>query len=184
MLKYSLVIVAWLAVLPFADAEVKLPAIFGDHMVLQQGVALPVWGWAEAGERVTVSFAGRSAGAVADGEGKWRVELPPVEAGGQGRTLTVTGKNTITLQDVLVGEVWLAAGQSNMELGIQSADGGAAAVERANDPQLRMFFIPWAASLTVKDDFVRGRNALDGKWVVCTPENMKANWAWHGFSAV
>jgi len=96
-------------------ADVRLPQIFGDHMVLQRGMPVPVWGWADPGEQVTVSFGGQTAATVAGADGTWRVRLDPMEASAQGRALTVAGNNTLTVGDVLVGEVWLLGGQSNME---------------------------------------------------------------------
>src|SRR5471032_3357650 len=92
-------------------ADVKLPAIFGDHMVLQQEAKLPVWGWADPGEKIIVTFGAAKAETTAGADGKWRADLPAVPAGTPPGTLVVAGKNTITLSDVLVGEVWLCSGQ-------------------------------------------------------------------------
>ena len=92
------------------QADVKLPAIFGDHMVLQQGIKLPVWGTAEPGEKVTVQVGDETAKATADPQGKWRVDLAPFSAGANPLTVTVTGKNSVTFSDVLVGEVWALFG--------------------------------------------------------------------------
>src|SRR5262245_57239303 len=97
-----------------AAAEVKLPALVSDHMVLQAGVSAPIWGWAEAGEEVTVSIAGKSVSARTGADGKWKVALPPLAAGGP-HTLVVQGKDKkVPVEDVLVGEVWFGSGQSNM----------------------------------------------------------------------
>ena len=98
-----------------AQAEVRLPNIITDRMVLQRDMPVPVWGWADPGERVTVTFAGQSTAATAGADGKWMVRLSPMAASAEGRELVVAGKNTRTLTDVLVGEVWLLGGQSNME---------------------------------------------------------------------
>src|SRR5262249_43060807 len=101
-----------------ARAEVKVPAAFGDHMVLQQGVAVPVWGTAAPGEQVTVKFRGQEVQATAGKDGKWQVKLEAMKATPKqkGTELVVAGaKNSVTFQDVLVGEVWLCSGQSNME---------------------------------------------------------------------
>lgn len=103
-----------LALAPAARAEVRLHTLFSNHMVLQRDEAVPVWGWAEPGEEVTVEINGRTASGTADGDGKWQVELAAMEAGGP-YTLTVTGTNTLTVEDVLVGEVWVCIGQSNMQ---------------------------------------------------------------------
>ena len=94
-----------LAACPLLEADVKMPAIFGDHMVLQQGTELPVWGTADAGEKVTVQIGTESAVATAGTDGKWMVRLPPLPNGTPPATMTVTGKNTLTFSDVLVGDV-------------------------------------------------------------------------------
>ncbi len=96
-------------------AAVLLPKVIDSHMVLQRGVAAPIWGWADAGEQVTVEFAGQVKTATPNAGGKWMVRLDPLEASSEPRVMTIRGSNEITLEDVLVGEVWLASGQSNME---------------------------------------------------------------------
>src|SRR6478672_656646 len=100
-----------LSLAAFSRADVKLPAIFGDHMVVQRGMKVPVWGSADAGEKVTVKAIQQEQSATADDKGQWRVTLDPI-ASDQPITITVSGKNSITLNDVLVGEVWLCSGQS------------------------------------------------------------------------
>ena len=117
-------------------AEVSLPAIFSDHMVLQSDVAVPVWGWAEAGEQVTVSIAGQSKSATADASGAWSLKLDPLKAG-DALTLTVKGKNSITVQDVVVGEVWLCSGQSNMAMTVNRAKNFDAEKAAATLPLIR-----------------------------------------------
>src|SRR5271154_2927141 len=127
-----------------SPADVRLPAIFGSHMVLQQDIKIPVWGWADAGEAVTVTLGDHTAKTTADANGKWRVDLDPVAAATTPLALTVTGKNALKFEDVLVGDVWVCSGQSNMEfdLGGNHSFGGASnaatAVPAANDPQLRL----------------------------------------------
>jgi sialate O-acetylesterase len=121
-----------------ARADVRLPGIFGDHMVLQQEATLPVWGWASPQEKVTVTFGNEKAETTAGPDGKWRIDLPALPAGTPAGTLTVAGTNTITLNDVLVGEVWLCSGQSNMELPLTKTDDAAVAAAQANDHQLRL----------------------------------------------
>src|SRR5215470_12154470 len=98
-----------------AWADVQLPSVLGSHMVLQRDKPLPVWGWADPGEEVKVEFAGKEAVTKADAKGNWRVTLPAQKANATGQRLTVTGKNKVELEDVLVGEVWVGSGQSNME---------------------------------------------------------------------
>src|ERR1700733_1787817 len=102
-----------------ARADVKLPAIFADHMVLQQGMPVPVWGTADAGEEVTVAFGEQKQTARADEKGHWQVKLSSLAVNARSAELVVAGKNKISLTDILVGEVWICSGQSNMEMGIQ-----------------------------------------------------------------
>ena len=159
-----------------ARADVHLPAIFGDHMVLEEGIKLPVWGTADAGEKVTVTLGGGKAGsATADADGKWRVDLDPVASSDKGVTLTVAGaKNTVKFEDVLVGDVWVCSGQSNMEFdlagnlapyrGFGGASNAAAAVAAANDPQLRLYVVAKKVALDPESDCV-------GHWRLCTPDS-------------
>lgn len=95
---------------PLARADVRLPAVISDHMVLQTGKPVPVWGWANPAEKVAVSFAGQSVSTEADASGQWRVTLKALDVNSKSNVLTVTGKNTLTVSDVLVGEAWLCSG--------------------------------------------------------------------------
>ncbi len=117
-----------------ARAEVRVAKIFSDHMVLQRDRPAPVWGWAAPGQAVTVAFAGQTKRATADVQGRWRVTLDPLSANSTGRDLTVAAEGAtpqrVTVQDVLVGEVWFTAGQSNMMLGLGGATGGADGLKR------------------------------------------------------
>lgn len=146
MMIFRLLILASIALV--ARADVSLPAIFGDHMVLQRDRAVPVWGSAEPGEQVTVDFAGRGGIVTADASGRWRVNLGPLPASAEPRVLTVRGRNTLTCSDVLVGEVWFLSGQSNMEkpLGPRSGqkptDNYEEELARAACPTLRLFQVP------------------------------------------
>ena len=134
-----------------ASADVRLPRIFGDHMVLQRGIKLPVWGWAEAGEKITLTLKGKdlnvTAEVAADGSGQWKIDLPVLEAGGP-YVMTVTGNNSVIFNDVMVGEVWLCSGQSNMEVPVGLMNGAEwwkgvlnyeKELESANIPKLRLF---------------------------------------------
>ncbi|MBM3871496.1 MAG: sialate O-acetylesterase [Verrucomicrobia bacterium] len=147
-----------------ARADVKLPAIFGDHMVLQRDTAVPVWGTATPGEEITVSIAGQTVSAKAGADGKWSVKLAKLSAAGP-HALTVKGKNTLTFTDVLVGEVWLGSGQSNMAMTVDRAKDFAVEQVAAKFPQIRMFTEASAASATAQSE---GK----GAWVVCTPESV------------
>ena len=122
------------------QADVKVPRVFSDHMVLQRDMAAPVWGTAEAGEEVVVSVAGQSHDAKADAKGDWRVKLKPLKAGGP-HVLSVKGANTIELKDVLVGDVWIGSGQSNMAGGVRGYaknDEVLAELAAGTYPQLRL----------------------------------------------
>jgi len=149
------------------DAAVRPNPIFCDHAVLQQGREVPVWGTADEGEKVVVEIAGRRAEAVAAG-GRWMVRLPELPVGGP-YTLTIRGTNTMTLQDVLVGEVWICGGQSNMErqLGPRPGQKPIIGWERetaaANLPQLRDFYVPEVTSPVPLAE-------VKGKWAVCSPD--------------
>ena len=123
-----------------ARAEVKLHSLFTDHMVLQRGAAVPVWGWADEGERVTVEFRGKKVSTTAKG-GAWMVKLGRLKAGGPDE-LKVTGKNSVTLRDVLVGEVWIASGQSNMEWPLRASFQPMNDIQSANNPNLRLYTVP------------------------------------------
>ena len=103
--------------------DVALPAVFGNHMVLQRDLPVPVWGTAAPGESVTVSFAGQTVSTTAGADGRWRIELEPLAASAEPGRLVVAGRNRVEIDDVLVGEVWICGGQSNMEWSVnQSSD--------------------------------------------------------------
>jgi sialate O-acetylesterase len=120
--------------------DVKLPALFTDHMVLQQGQSVAVWGWAEAGETVTVAFRQQTVTSKCPAAGKWMVKMKAEKAGGPD-TLKVSGKNSITINDVLVGEVWVASGQSNMEWPLKSSFESASDIVTSGNPQIRLFTV-------------------------------------------
>ncbi len=146
-------------------ADVKLPSIFGSHMVLQQGQKDRVWGKASPGEKVTVSIADQSKSAEADKDGKWMVTLDPLSAGGP-LTMTVEGKNKVTFDDVLVGEVWLCSGQSNMEMDVKGSNDGDLESMTAKYPKIRLISVPKLGTQEPKDDF-------KGQWEVCTPKTVR-----------
>ena len=144
----------------------RLPALFGDHMVLQSGVKAPIWGWAEPGTKVTVSIGRQSKSAVAGQDGRWMLRLDPLGAG-EAYTLTVQGSSTLTVQDVLAGEVWLASGQSNMAMPVSRAQEFEKESAAADLPKIRMF--------TVERTPAREPQAeCRGKWEVCAPASVGA----------
>lgn len=132
-------------------------------MVLQRRKPVPVWGWASPGEKVTVSVNNQTKTAKADKEGKWKIALDPMEAGGPFQMTVAGKKNTVAFDDVLLGEVWICSGQSNMEWQLQSATNGKDEVKAANYPMIRQLLVKKAISLTPKDD-------IDGEWTVCSPQ--------------
>lgn len=164
------IILIGLASCSFLRAEVKLPAFFTDHMVLQRNIAAPVWGTASPGEKIAVQFAGQTIAVTAGPDGRWLAKLTPLKASASPQILTVRATNTVAINDVVVGDVWLASGQSNM--GSPMSSGSAAnALPEAGDPLLRFFNITKTVAAGPQAD-------LKGKWEPSTPENAK------NFSAV
>ena len=157
---------AMVAILVTARAEVSLPPLFADHMVLQRGQKLPVWGKADAGEKVTVSLAGQTQTATADADGEWRVDLDPVNSG-EPLTLTVSGTNQVEVTDVLIGEVWLCSGQSNMNFRVQRSLNFEQEKAAANYPRIRHFQIGSKVSPAPL-------KAFTGKWAACSPGTVGA----------
>jgi sialate O-acetylesterase len=133
---------AWLlAVSPPLHADVFVSPLFTDNAVLQRETDLPVWGQAESGERVTVSFAGQTIESVADDDGHWEARLKPMKANVRGK-MTVRGKNVVTLTNLITGDVWLCSGQSNMGLQMRQVTNAPAEIAAANLPDIRQFFVP------------------------------------------
>lgn len=147
-------------------ADVRLPDVLGDGMVLQQKQKAPVWGNADAGESVTVSFGKQKKTVVADANGKWRVDLSPMKASATSQTMTIEGKNKIESKDILVGEVWLVSGQSNMQWTLLQSNNGEAEVGKASHPNIRLFNVSREVA------FKRKTGAL-GAWQASTPQSVK-----------
>lgn len=150
-----------------ARAELKLPSVLGSHMVIQRDKPVVVWGWADAGDEVSVSFAGNSGKATADKTGAWKVTLPAVKAdGGKAHTVTVASKGkTIELKDVLIGEVWVGSGQSNMEWPLAATHGAREAIASAKHPQVRLFHVPKVQTKEPAKD-------VKATWQVCEPKTI------------
>lgn len=157
---------------PAARAEVTLPSIIGSQMVLQRDMPCPVWGWAAEGEEVTVEFAGQRHTTRAGAGGKWMVRLEPEAANAQPQAMTIRGRNTLVLDDVLVGEVWLCSGQSNMEWPVSRAANAEEEISAAQHARIRHIKIPHRASDKPED------NAASDGWQVCSPQSVG------GFTAV
>ncbi len=145
------------------SADVKLPAIIGDNMMLQQKIGVPVWGWADPGENVTVSGSwGKEASTTAGKDGRWQVNLLTPSFGGP-HSLSIQGNDKITINNVIIGEVWLCAGQSNMGWRLSSVDHGKEDAAKANYPNIRIFDSERAHHHEPKNDVI-------SKWTECTPE--------------
>ena len=152
----------WVAPL---GAEVQLPSLFADHMVLQRDIRVPVWGRGDPGEKVTVSFGGQQADVIVSSAGKWRLDLGPFDATAKSADLIVTGRNTIVVRDVAVGEVWLCSGQSNMTFTVGEAQNARAEIEAAKFPLIRHYTVTRSAVDQPADE-------VAGTWVVCSPESV------------
>jgi sialate O-acetylesterase len=160
-----LVLLSGLGAAPALRADIKLPAIFSKHMVVQAETAVPVWGWADPGEEVTVTFADQTRNTKAGADGKWTVTLGKLKASAETKVLTAKGHNTLTVDDVLVGEVWLASGQSNMALQVNRAENAEAEAAAANFPAIRMFTVRSGATDEPQADCA-------GAWQVCEPKTV------------
>jgi sialate O-acetylesterase len=146
------------------QAEVRLPHIFGDHMVLQRGQSIPVWGWADPGNEVSVKLGTSITSTVANNKGEWMVKLPPQQIGDP-VTLMVREKNTVTFSDVLIGEVWVCSGQSNMEWPVSRSNNFEEEKAAANYPNIRHIKIP-----RIPKGFPQ--NDVNATWTVCSPETV------------
>ena len=157
---------------PWAQAEVKLPSLFSENMVLQAGAKDPVWGTADPQEKVTVTLGGRQATATANASGRWKVELGPLQPGGP-YEMTVAGKNKIVIRNVMVGQVWICSGQSNMEFNVAPENTGwetgvydfKKVVASANHPMVRMFTV-------VKTVAGKPQSDVPGRWEITSPDTV------------
>ena len=166
MIRLTFGIVFSVATVLFANsllADVRLPAVFSDHMVLQQQHKIRIWGWADTGEAVTVTLGSNQETAKANITGRWQVELPPMLASKVPTTITVKGNNTVEIKDVLVGEVWLCSGQSNMEWPVAACTNAQQEIAEAKYPLIRHIKVPLVQSTLPLDNFT-------ANWQVCAPE--------------
>jgi len=152
------------------NAQIKTPHIFSNHMVMQRNAAIPVWGTAPANKLITLEMNGLKAETLSDATGKWKASLPPFEAGGP-YTLTIkqngNASATITFTDILIGDVWLASGQSNMEWQVQQAKDAPLEIKNANYPNIRYFKVPHNKSLKPEND------TQNSSWQVCDTNSVK-----------
>ena len=150
----------------FVLADIKLPNVIGSGMVLQRDMQVPVWGWADKGENVSVTFAGQTKKTKADENGKWIVKLDPLKANGNGSTLTIIGNNKINLENILVGEVWICSGQSNMEWSVRQSMNPKEEAAAGFHPWIRLFNVPGhTVSPLPKEEGA-------GQWQVCDPKSV------------
>jgi len=154
-----------------ATADVKLPYILSDNMVLQRGLPLNVWGWANPGERVSVAFNDQKVTVRATKDGKWKALLKPLTAGGP-HEMTIRGKNTIVLKNILVGDVWVCGGQSNMEWPLSGSRNWVTDQNSTETPNIRLFYVPKNMSMAPLD------NTNEARWEPCNRETAA------GFSAI
>ncbi len=166
MKKLALLLAAFLTLVPAVKAELRVPAIIGDHMVLQQNQADPIWGWDTPGTKITVSFAGQSYTTTAGTDGKWKVKLAPLPANATPQTLTISGSTKRELQDVLIGEVWMCSGQSNMRWTLAGVWNGDLEAAASKLPNLRLIIVPNVGTQELQNDF-------KGGWEASTPESAK-----------
>lgn len=147
-----------------AGAAVRLPSIISDNMVLQRGQTVPIWGWANPDEKVTVTICGQARSVQTDTKGKWMVHLDSLSVGGP-YTMTVKGENSILLKNILVGEVWLCSGQSNMELRVDESNNATAEISAANYPEIHLLSVPFRGTEEPQKDF-------KAQWIQCSPKNV------------
>ncbi len=178
MIKKFTVVVLVLVSAVNLSAEVTLPAVVSDNMVLQQQSDARLWGWAAPGEKVVVQGSWAkdfSKPVTADEDGKWKISIRTPKAGGP-YTIAVKGKNTLTLNNILIGEVWVCSGQSNMEMGMTSINNAKQEIAEANHPEIRLFNVKNTASPLPLDD-------VTGQWYECSSESVVKCGEYGGFSA-
>jgi sialate O-acetylesterase len=172
----ALAVTAGAFIVQVADGQTSLPFVsrmFGDHMVLQRGKANPVWGWTTPGQSVRVEIEGRVASGIAAADGRWEVRIEPPKSVGP-HSLRISGPQTAEFSNVLVGDVWLCGGQSNMELPLNRTRDGEAAIASASQPEIRLFTVKQKAAYST-------RAVVEGRWKVCSPATIAED---GGFSAV
>lgn len=159
------ILIAILNVTP-SHGGVRPARMFCSNMVLQQGQENPIWGWADKGEKISICFAGKTILAKANSAGRWYATLPALDYGGPYK-MVISGVNTITIDNILIGEVWFCSGQSNMEFPVCNARNAKNEIVAADFPQIRLFTVPKKISQFPQDDLE------GGEWLFCTPENVR-----------
>jgi len=161
--KFVSIFICLILPISLLQADVRLPAVIGSNMVIQQKTDVPIWGWAEAGEKINVktSWQDAVASTIADKNGEWIVKLKSPIAGGP-HLITIQGKNEIVLKNVLSGEVWFASGQSNMAMVVKNCNNAEAEIKAADYPSIRFFKVDHTYAEKPQSD-------CGGSWVYCTP---------------
>ena len=149
-----------------SSADVTLPRIIASDMVLQRDLPVPLWGWANVDEKISVTFAGQTKTTHASENGKWMVKLDSLKASHKPSKMTIEGRNKITLENILVGEVWICSGQSNMEWPIRASMNPKEEIAAANHPQIRLFDVPGHTTSPLPND----KAARPGSWRECSPK--------------
>src|SRR6202047_4422408 len=160
----TLAVLCWWS--PSSWADPVLPHLLSDHMVLQQDREIHIWGKGDPGELITVTLGAKKSSAQSDANGSWSVHLPAMAAGGP-FTVVVRGKKTIVLKDVMIGEVWVASGQSNMTFALSDSLGAAGEIPKADYPQIRLFTVPRKIAMEPQSD------TLTAAWQICSPGTAK-----------
>jgi len=164
-MKKQLLSIIFLLITFYSHANVRLPRLISDNMVLQREKPITLWGWADAGEKVTIQFNKQTKSTKADKSGKWLITLTSEQAGGP-FVMTVKGKNTITINNILVGEVWVCSGQSNMEWPVRASNNAESEIKESNFPMIRHFAVTKSVAYSPQEE-VKG-----GDWKAATPENV------------
>jgi sialate O-acetylesterase len=169
-----------------ASAKFYLSPIFGDNMVLQRGMHVPIYGTADAGEKIAVVFMGKTYKTTTSADGKWSIKMGSYKAGGPYEMKLTHGTETLSFTNILIGEVWLASGQSNMQFGIQTEKHAKETIANATDQQIHFFYVPLLLSLQPVYEIPAALAASqNARWVVCSPEVLATpSFASRGFSAV
>jgi len=166
MKKFKLsVVVLFLLLTNISFANIKPAKIFGSNMVLQKGIENTIWGWADKNEKVSISINGKEVKTCADKTGKWVAKLPIMEYGGP-YTMTITGKNQVEFTNIMIGEVWVCSGQSNMEFPVSGVINAKEEIVNASFPKIRLFTLPQKVSQKPDSDLEKG------EWVECSPSSV------------
>lgn len=147
-----------------AYADIRLPRLVGSNMVLQRDLPIHIWGWADPGEQISISFHGKTYQVAANGSGNWEVNLAKMKAGGP-YEMILSGNNRIVLENILIGDVWVCSGQSNMEWAVRSADNPEEEIRKANYPKIRLFTVKRTTAAVPQED-------VSGQWEECSPETV------------